>query len=42
LRAAALPGAGYVLPALTSAGMVSVGRGGGGPRRRPRDRVFPS
>ena len=30
LRAAALPGADYVLPALTSAGLVGVGRGVGG------------
>jgi pimeloyl-ACP methyl ester carboxylesterase len=34
LRAAALPGADYVLPALTSAGLVGVGRGLGGLLRR--------
>jgi pimeloyl-ACP methyl ester carboxylesterase len=36
LRAAALPGADYVLPALTSAGLVGVGRGVGGLLRRLR------
>jgi pimeloyl-ACP methyl ester carboxylesterase len=34
LRAAALPGADFVLPALTSAGLVGVGRGVGGLLRR--------
>src|SRR5215204_4924083 len=34
LRAAALPGADYVLPALTSAGLLGVGRGLGGLLRR--------
>jgi pimeloyl-ACP methyl ester carboxylesterase len=36
LRAAALPGADYVLPALTSAGLLTVGRGVGGLLRRLR------
>jgi pimeloyl-ACP methyl ester carboxylesterase len=36
LRAAALPGADYVLPALTSAGLLRVGRGVGGLLRRLR------
>jgi pimeloyl-ACP methyl ester carboxylesterase len=36
LRAAALPGADYVLPALTSAGLMSVGRRAGGLLRRLR------
>jgi pimeloyl-ACP methyl ester carboxylesterase len=36
LRAAALPGADYVLPALTSAGLLGVGRGVGGLLRRLR------
>jgi pimeloyl-ACP methyl ester carboxylesterase len=36
LRAAALPGADYVLPALTSAGLVGVGRAAGGLLRRLR------
>jgi pimeloyl-ACP methyl ester carboxylesterase len=36
LRAAALPGADYVLPALTSAGLVSVGRVAGGVLKRLR------
>src|SRR5919204_351381 len=36
LRAAALPGADYVLPALTSAGLVGVGRGVGGLLKRLR------
>jgi pimeloyl-ACP methyl ester carboxylesterase len=34
LRAASLPGADYVLPALTSAGLIGVGRGVGGLLRR--------
>jgi pimeloyl-ACP methyl ester carboxylesterase len=36
LRAAALPGADYVLPALTSAGLIGVGRGVGGLLKRLR------
>jgi pimeloyl-ACP methyl ester carboxylesterase len=36
LRAAALPGADYVLPALTSAGLIGVGRRAGGLLRRLR------
>ena len=36
LRAASLPGADYVLPAITSAGLVGVGRGVGGLLRRLR------
>src|SRR4051812_27851532 len=36
LRAAALPGADYVLPALTSTGLLSVGRRAGGLLRRLR------
>jgi pimeloyl-ACP methyl ester carboxylesterase len=36
LRAASLPGADYVLPAITSAGLVAVGRGVGGLLRRLR------
>ena len=36
LRAASLPGADYVLPALTSAGLLGVGRGVGGVLRRLR------
>jgi pimeloyl-ACP methyl ester carboxylesterase len=36
LRAAALPGADYVLPALTSAGLMTVGRGVGGLLKRLR------